>query len=147
MATSKSEQPPLSLRVICVNPPDVALQGDSLEFGLQDKAEVIHSGALQPDGSVVYVCQAIVRPRKGDAPPDFAGPHIHGVRGGRFLYLSLRKSDGGFRRRLKIPLRTISWAQIGMVQNERGTGLAATVEGRGSGTVPLLDDGWTLYAA
>lgn len=147
MASSGSEQSTLFLQVVCLNPPAVELQGDSPAFGLQDKSQALHSGALQPDGSVVYVCQATVRSRKGEVPPDFAGPFIHGAKGSRFLYLSLRNPSGGWTRRLKVTLTPITWAQIGMVANGAGTGLAATVDGRGAASIALLGDGWALYGA
>jgi hypothetical protein len=59
----------------------------------------------------------------------------------------LRKREGGWSRRIKVSLTLITWAQIGMLENGAGAGLTATIEGRGSGTVKLLGDGWTLYAA
>jgi hypothetical protein len=146
MATSESAQHILPLRVVCLNPPPVELQGVSPQFGLQDKSQTLHSGVLQPDGSMVYACQATVRPRLGNSPPDFAGPFIHGAKGDRFLYISLRNPDGGWKRRLKVTLAPITWAQIGMVANGAGAGMMATIDGRGAARVALIGGGWALYA-
>lgn len=134
----------LHLRLVCIDPPLTAKRSDGAEFGLQDKKEIVQLGELQPDGSLIFTCAVQVRPRQGDAPPDFAGPFVHGPRGDRFLYLSLRGSDGRWVKRLKIPLAEIPWAEIGKVQLQQG-GLTATVPGTGvARTRPL--EGWRAYA-
>jgi hypothetical protein len=105
---------------------------------------MIHPGALQPNGALVFTCPVQVRPRQDDAPPDFAGPFVHGPRGDRFLYLSLRGDDGRWVKRLKIPLAEIAWTEIDKVQLHSG-GVTATVSGRGAArTKPL--EGWSAYA-
>lgn len=134
----------LHLRLVCVDLPLTAKRSDGAEFGLQDKQEAVQHGELQPDGSLIFTCAVQVRPRQGDAPPDFAGPFVHGPRGDRFLYLSLRGSDGRWVKRLKIPLAGIPWAEIGKTQLQQG-GITATVSGAGAARTKLLH-GWTAYA-
>jgi hypothetical protein len=114
----------LPLRLICSDLPSVAQT-----FGLQDKAQTLQPGDPQADGSLIFNCAVAVRPRQGDAPPDFSGPHVHGPKGDRFLYLSLRGDDGNWVRRIKIPLNLITWPQIGQVQGGQGHRLSATVSG------------------
>ena len=95
--------------------------------------------------------KAPVRP--GAASPVFLGPYTHGPPAGRFLYISWTGEAGGRRqmfRRMKIPLRTISWEQVEQVQRDPRARLVATVRGtdrRGGpacATVPLGGGGWQV---
>jgi hypothetical protein len=86
-----------------------------------------------------------VRPRQEYAPPDFAGTFVQGPKGDRFLYLSWQRGDGTYIKRLKIPLTAITWAQIGMAE-QQGAKLAATVSGKGAARTHPLGDGWTVDA-
>lgn len=139
-----SETSTLQLRLICMDPPLTTKTPDGAEFGLQDKREIVRHGELQPDGSLLFACAVQVPPRQGDAPPDFAGPFVHGRRGDRFLYLSLRGNDGRWVKRLKIPLSGIPWAEIGKTQLQGG-GVTATVSGQSvARTEPM--QGWSAYA-
>ena len=134
----------LHLRLVCIDPPLTVWTPDEAGFGLQDKRETLHPGGLQPDGSLIFTCTVQVRPRQGDAPPDFAGPFVHGPRGDRFLYLSLRGADSKWVKRLKIPLAGIPWAEIGKAHLQRG-GVTATVSGAGSARTEQRQ-GWSAYA-
>ena len=57
--------------------------------------------------------------RKIEPSPDFKGPFVQGIRGERFLYIDIGTAAGQhltqWSRRLKIPLRGISWETIDML--------------------------------
>jgi hypothetical protein len=132
----------VQVRVVCVNPPVEAREGQSLAFGLQDKQGELKTGAWQADGSLAFECelQAKVNP---DGKPNFTGKFTHGSPEERFLYLTLlRAADGQIIRRLKIHLKTITWAQV--EQAGQGGVLEAAVDGRGAASVPLLGEGWQV---
>ena len=85
--------------------------GGPEHFGLQDKAELLHAGAADPDGGVSF--DFTLEAKSGSsAAPVFVGPFAHGPAGGRFLYLSWRNRTGEYAQRLKIPLASIGWAEI-----------------------------------
>ncbi len=46
-------------------------------------------------------------------------------------------------RRIKIPLTAITWQQVESALANHAA-LEATVDGTGSGTVPLVGDGWSI---
>lgn len=124
------------LRIICHNPP--AHDGFNT-FGLQDKTLTLHPGEMRDDGALLFICELSAKPADGDLV-NFTGAFAHGTPTERFLYLSLGQLIGGnwrWQRRLKIPLKTIRWAQV-----EAGGILEAQVDGRGAATVKLLGDGW-----
>ncbi|SHF86358.1 DUF5990 family protein [Streptoalloteichus hindustanus] len=78
---------------------------DEGEVGLQDKSGELVAGTPQSDGSVRYEVDVPVRPRRGGGGLDFAGPHVHGSAGERFLYLSFRRpGEAAWFRRSKILL-------------------------------------------
>jgi hypothetical protein len=58
------------------------------EFGLQDKAEALHPGAVDAEGRVVFAFSLELN--EDGAKPNFLGGFAHGPRDGRFLYLSWR---------------------------------------------------------
>ena len=130
------------LCIVCEAPP-TAYADQPIEFGLQDNRQNLHSGIAQPDGSLRFVCEASVKASRAGAVPDFGGPVVHGPSGARFLYLSLRQPGGAWIRRLKVPLAGITWAQIADADRLPSGALVAHVSGAGSGTVPLLGNGWT----
>jgi hypothetical protein len=131
----------LRLCVVCEAPP-TALVNQPLEFGLQDNRQNLHSGIVQPDGSLHFVCEASVKSSRAGDQPDFGGPFVHGTSGARFLYLSLRQPGGAWIKRLKVLLVGIGWAQITSANRQPDGAVVAHVSGAGSGTVALLGDGW-----
>jgi hypothetical protein len=143
MASAISHKPAhVRLCIICEVPPSVTYAGQPAEFGLQDTRQNLHAGIAQPDGSLRFVCEVSVKPSQAGDAPDFGGPLVHGPSGARFLYLSLRQPGGAWIRRLKVPLAGITWAQIADANRLPNGALVARVSGAGSGTVPLLGDGW-----
>ncbi len=80
-------------------------------FGLQDKAEVLHLGAVCPNGTVVFDFVLQVKTGTSEAPI-LLGDFAHGPPSGRFLYLGWRNTQGAFAQRLKLPLGGITWDDI-----------------------------------
>ena len=77
-----------------------------------------------------------VRVREGkDGQPNFLGPFAQGPAQGRFVYLDIGtyagQKDTGWSRRLKIPLRGITWQLI-----EKGKTLETRVPGTGKDGSP-----------
>ncbi len=133
----------LRLELTCVDPPQATPE---LSFGLQDKQLALQLGDLRPDNALTFTCPIRVRPRQADAAPDFAGPFVHGPRGDRFLYLSLRHADGHWIKRIKISLGEISWALIEQSQL-RNVPVRGSVSGAGAARAALLGGGWTVDTA
>lgn len=130
------------LRVICVNPPPGT-------FGLQTKAREIVEGELLPDGRLQFLLELRVK-QTATGQPNFTGPAAHGSANERFLYLMLQDDAGSEVRivkRIKVHLKTITWAQVEAVRANPGAFLEAAVDGRGAASVPLLGDGWTVQVA
>jgi hypothetical protein len=63
--------------------------------------------------------------------------------------LSLRSVDGpegAWIRRIKVPLKSITWEQVKAAARHAEAWLACTVDGGGSGTVKLLGSGWQVVS-
>jgi hypothetical protein len=136
----------IAIELICVDPPLLHGEDGAIEFGLQDKAQRLQAGAPQADGALRFDTPVQLKPGHGDALPDFVGPFVHGPRGDRFLYLSLRGADGQWIKRIKIPLTAITSAQLDQVMSGGGC-LSATISGARAARAKLLGDGWTIYGA
>ena len=127
---------------------------ERIEAGMQRGEEIEQSQA--PAGEALEFAGELrlkAAVRQGSAAPVFLGPWTHGPPAGRFLYISWTGEAGGRRqmfRRMKIPLKTISWEQIERVQRDPKARLVATVQGtdrRGGpacATVPLEGGGWQV---
>jgi hypothetical protein len=99
------------LRVVYRGAGPVFWSGGPQHFGAQDKDEALHHGAIGADGGVTFDLQVEVKPETAGAPV-FVGPFAHGPAGGRFLYLSWRNRTGEYAQRFKLPLGSITWADI-----------------------------------
>jgi hypothetical protein len=119
----------LRLRIILEKPPT------GVDFGLQlgsgNKFEVVQkqrSGAVD----LVFTLEVIVRKSK-DGKPDFFGPYVQGPNTERFIYLDIGtiagQLDSEWSRRLKIPLRDISWDSIDKVMSTNNMILETLVPG------------------
>ena len=131
MANSLDQERGVRLRVRCVDPPAGV-------FGLQDKDRQLVKGQLKADGSLIFECEVRAK-RAADGTPNFLGAFAHGTATDRFLYLMLLNGDSnqaGIVKRIKVKLASITWEQV-----ESGSVLQATVDGRGSASVKLLE-GW-----
>lgn len=134
------------LCLICRTIPPEQHEGKATEFGLQDNEQNLVAGTQQADGSIHYAFTVRAGEGRTGATPRFSGPCVHGTAAAPFLYLGWRLAgaeQSSWIRRLKVPLGTCSWEQVRAVRDIHGGCLEATVDGTGSGTVPLLGDGWT----
>lgn len=134
------------LRIICVAPPAELHEGEPTIFGLQDKRRAIDAGTRRPDGSIEYECEVEVRRRETDGGLRFSGPCVHGPTNDQFLYLSLRREDGGgsWIKRLKVSLGDIARAQVVEALDGEGGVVEGSVDGSGAARVPLLGEGWRV---
>jgi len=131
----------IHLRLICVNPPPLELEGAPAEFGLQDKDGHLLAGAPRGNDALVYDFSVDVL--LDGKFPNFLGPYTHGTPLGRFLYLSYRRaSSGDWIKRLKIRLGSITRDQVEAAL-QAGRVIEGTVDGRGAARVHL-SDGWTV---
>ena len=80
-------------------------------FGIQDKEGALHPGVPGAKGMVVFELTLQVKSTDSDAPV-FAGTFVHGPPAGRFLYLGWRNAQGAFAQRLKLPLASITRADV-----------------------------------
>jgi hypothetical protein len=133
----------LTLLLICADAPPEMREGRVMEFGAQDKAGVLQPGAPQPDGSLRFTLPVSVRLLSEDEL-EFAGPFVHGVRGGRFFYLGYRQAgERLWARRWKIPLAGIT-PELSKEASSAGKALLARVSATGGSTIYPLGMGWTL---
>jgi hypothetical protein len=132
----------VTLEMTCLHPP--TRQG---AFGLQDKDGRLHPPAQEAGASAVFRCEVRVKPGAKSDPPNFLGAFAHGTSQDRFLYLSLRPAGGpadAWIRRIKVPLKSITWQQVEAAAGRADARLACTVDGGGSGTVKLMGGGWQV---
>jgi len=119
----------LTFRLFSRSFPLLHEEAGMVEVGLQDKDQQVHVGALQSDGVWRYEGTAVVKIDKTTGEPDFAGPFVHGVRGGRFLYISWKRVPARptpWVQRVKIPLGGLTWA---LIEASKGT-VMADISGR-----------------
>jgi hypothetical protein len=93
------------LQITCVTPPQCPPDTTEVEFGLQDRHEVIHPGQLQLDGSLQYEIDVVVIHQPATPSVRWRGPYVHGTPAAPFLYLSLRRlsSIGGLDKKAESP--------------------------------------------
>ena len=135
-------EPHVTLEITCLRAPtrDGA-------FGLQDNNRRLHPPAQEAGGSAVFRCQVRARPAAAGGPPNISGAFTHGTPQERFLYLSLRSADSpeeAWIKRIKVPLKSITWQQVEAAARHADARLACTVDGGGSGTVKLISGGWQV---
>jgi hypothetical protein len=99
--------------------------GGAGAFGLQDRQGALHPGTRGAAGAVVFDFTLQVKSLDAGAVV-LCGDLAHGSPAGRFLYLAWREPQGGFARRLKLPLSTITPDQVREAL-AKGTMLTATV--------------------
>lgn len=129
------------LRLICLNPPPLEVDGAPAEFGLQDKDGNLLAGRPRGDDALVF--DVTVDALLDSNYPNFLGPYTHGTPLGRFLYLSYRRAGSDvWLKRIKIRLGSITKDQVDEAL-QRGGVIEGMVDGRGAASVRLLD-GWTV---
>jgi hypothetical protein len=141
---AQNDAQPIRLRLICDNPPPEAYEGKATSFGLQDKLGSLLLGDTAEDGSLVYEFELDVKP---DAEkPVFIGVYAQGTPRDRFLYLSwgyIQDDQWQWIRRLKIPLTDITVTLLTEARQQNSI-IEGRVDGHGSGTIPLLGEGWHI---
>ena len=139
----------LPIRIILVDPPA------GVDFGVQRgrgaKYETLQVQQRTRD-DLVFDLSLTVNDSRKDAP-NFVGPFAQGPADGRFLYLGVGtyagQKDTPWSRRIKIPLKDISWALVKKATAKSGLGLVAKIPGKGKdgspscATVRLLE-GWQV---
>jgi hypothetical protein len=139
---------PLRLRVICNHAPPAEYNGQSTEFGLQDKLQALHPGVIDEDDALYYEAEVSVRRHKTDGSPVMGGPFVHGPSKAKFLYLGWRPAyppQAAWIRRTKVSLSSISWALIEQAWAGGGV-LQARISGIEVASAPLLGGGWHCVA-
>jgi hypothetical protein len=136
----------LRLRITCPN--FAAREATPTEFGVQDRQQVLHPGITQADGTITFEVAVSVVPHPADGAARYRGPYVHGTPTEPHLYLSLRPlggAPGAWRRRIKVRIPLLTWAEVGAVPET--SALATYVSGERSRTVPLHMYAWTRQDA
>lgn len=130
-----------------------------VDFGLQkgsgNNYEVL-SKQRSDGNNLLFQFGVIVKgDRAKDAMPKLSGPFVQGPAGGKFIYINIGTSAGQtnseWARRLKIPLRGITWAMVDNLLVNPDAFLSTNVPGTGKDGSPNCAtvkpfDGWTLSA-
>lgn len=124
----------INLHIICENPPPGT-------FGLQDEGHNLLAGEAIDDKKVRFIVEMPVK-QAVTGQANFSGPYAHGNARERFLYLT-NMADDRILRRIKVPLKTITWKQALEVAKTNAY-LEATVDGRSTASEPLKGDGWVV---
>jgi TusA-related sulfurtransferase len=132
----------ITLRIICNNPPSTHTAS---KFGLQNKAQELVEGEPLAENRLQFTFEMTVQQKEGKL--NFTGQFAHGTLKERFVYLTLKAlqaDEWQIVRRAKIQLKTITWEQVETVLANPHAYLQAEVDARGTGTVPLLCEGWLV---
>jgi hypothetical protein len=137
----------LPIRIILVDPPA------GVDFGVQrGRGHEYETLQVQQRtrGDIVFDFSLTVNDSRKDGLPNFTGPFAQGPADGRFLYLDVGtyagQKDTPWSRRIKIPLKDISWTLVKRVTAKSGLFLVAKIPGKGKdgspscATVRLLGD-------
>lgn len=139
----------LSLHIVLEKPPP------GIDFGLQKgSGKVYDTIQLQRSSTADLFFQFEVRVKNSKtSTPDFFGPFVQGPPDSRFVYIDIGSAAGQketyWNRRLKIPLRGISWEMIDQINSDSNLIIEAKVPGTGKdfgptcGTVKPFN-GWHL---
>lgn len=137
----------VQLRIICMTHSQPLNSQEKLEFGLQDRKLQLHTGQLEPDGSLLFEIEVPVTFSGENNQVRFGGSYVHGTAAIPFIYLSWKRSGvepASWFKRLKISLPSLTREQLEAIPGK--VCLSVRVSGTGSGTVPLLDNGWSLHS-
>lgn len=104
---------------------------------------LLHPGVTDEERTVRFALRIVARPA-ANGGVDFAGPFVHGVPQGHFLYLGYRPlSETIWTRRWKIPLAGLTLSQA-LAAHEGGKEIMGRVSAGSASTVRLLSLGWTV---
>ena len=140
----------LTLRIVVEKPPagvDFALQK-----GRGSDYEAVQKQRSRTKDLHFEFAVAVKAGRKGSIP-NILGPFVQGPPRGRFVYLDIGtyagQTDTPWSRRLKVPLRGITWKMIDRLRDDSRAILEARVAGTGRDGGPNCAtvkpfDGWRL---
>ena len=140
------------MRLVLVSPPP------GVDFGIQKGSGAKYETLFvqQRTGTradLAFDVAVTVKHDRADGTPNFSGPFVQGPPAARFIYIDVGTYAGQkgtpWSRRIKVPLRDVTWALL----KKAGTGSGYVLEGRIAGTgkdggpacatVALLD-GWRV---
>lgn len=140
----------LTLRIVLEKPPA------GIDFGLQkgrgNDYETIQTQRSK-DKDLSFEFTVRVKTHREGPTPNFLGPFVQGPTGERFVYIDIGtyagQTETGWSRRLKVPLRGISWEIIERVLANRESLLETRVPGTGKDGSPTCATvkpfpGWNL---
>ncbi|MBA3341588.1 MAG: hypothetical protein H0T48_07100 [Gemmatimonadaceae bacterium] len=138
----------LPLRITLVDPPRDVL------FCLQRGAGELVSATL-PDGLNLSLDLSVRVGTQKTGEPNFLGPFAQGRPNDRFIYVNSGQAAGQsgscWDRRAKVRLGAISWSQVAEALAKPDARLEVRIKGRARdggpccASVPLLDDGWSVW--
>jgi hypothetical protein len=143
----------INLRIILVNPPT------GVDFAVQKGRGRIYEPMQKQRSAgkdLVFVFAVNVKGDRKSAVPQFFGPVVQGPPANRFIYIDIGtlagQDDSCWSRRMKIPLRGISWDMIDWLMSNPKSALEASVPGTGKDGSPACAtvksfDGWKLVRA
>lgn len=147
MPKATKDRHTVHIRLVCETPPVDQLTSPDTEFGLQDKQLQLQPGVKHSDGTFVYTLDLDASLGPAQDPVRWYGTFVSGTSDAPFLYLSVKRTDiepPQWIKRIKIPLTGITSTQVETASTSDGTVLEARISGKGSGTVALLGDGWSI---
>ncbi len=109
----------LKVRLVCKTMPAIPPDEGRLDVGIQDKAQAVHAGVKQKDGSMVFECALEARRDESTGKPTFRGPFVQGTSEARFLYLSWKRkgvNSSPWYWRVKVPLSGITWKEVSLAK-------------------------------
>jgi len=139
----------LTLRIVLERPPPGVVFG--LQKGRGNAYETIQKQRAE-NGDLHFEFTVRAKPDRQDGQPTFLGPFVQGPPHERFVYLDIGtcagQADSVWSRRLKIPLRGITWDMVDQV-SDSSSALEARVPGQGSDGAPSCAtvkhfDGWRV---
>jgi Family of unknown function (DUF5990) len=121
----------LIIRLVCTSMPETPADEGQLDVGMQDKAQVVHPGQVQKNGTMVFECTVEARLDASTEEPSYRGPFVQGTPEARFLYLSWKRktrSATPWYWRVKVPLKGITWKQVSFLKSNEV--MEANITGR-----------------
>ena len=126
----------IQLRIILEHPYPNVLFG--LQKGKGTGYETVQKQVFEGQ-DLSFDCTATIKGER-DASPDFLGESIQGPSFNRFIYINIGASAGQhftqWNRRLKVPLRDITWAMIDKLTDGTAIRLETRVNGIGKDGTP-----------
>ena len=122
----------LPIRLVLVEPPP------AIDFGIQHGSGAHYETLFVQQakhGDVIFDFSLTVSDHRKDGLPNFKGPIAQGPPVSRFIYVDVGtyagQKDTKWSRRMKVPLRGITWALIRQVTSTPGHKLLARIPGTG----------------